>query len=459
MGVSGRDNILMNTTFSLFADAKERIGASSAKIMTVGLGYVGLPLALTIHESGFETVGFDIDASRVERINDGEQVISYFSENRISDAVASGKFRATTDAGEISNADVVLICVPTPLSDKREPDLAYVNTAAKAIADQLRPGQLVVLESTVWPGATANVIRPILESSGLKSGRDFFLGFSPEREDPGNETHNTRNIPKVVGADDDASRELLEMFYSKFVDRAVPVGSSAAAEAVKLAENSFRTVNIALVNEMKMAFDAMGVDVWEVIDAAATKPFGYMPFYPGPGIGGDCIPVSPAYLSWRARDVGSQTPIIDLARSNNEMAPDGIAVRVAAGLKSKSSVAVGDSKILILGVSYKRDVEDTRVSPALDVLKSLESMGAQCDYHDPFFPEMPQTRDYPELTGRKSADLSAENVQRYDAVVVTTDHSGVDYKLVADAARLVFDTRNVFARAGIKTPSDNLVKI
>lgn len=449
----------MTSTFSLFSDAKEKIATGTANVMTVGLGYVGLPLALTIHESGFATTGFDINGPRVKAINAGEQVISYFSSTRISDAIGSGTFRATSDASDIAEMDVILICVPTPLSPQMEPDLAYVISAAETISENLRPGQLVVLESTVWPGATSTVIRPILERGGLKAGVDFFLGFSPEREDPGNETHNTRNIPKVVGADEKASRDLLEMFYGKIVDRAVPVSSSAVAEAVKLAENSFRTVNIALVNEMKVAFDAMGVDVWEVIQAAATKPFGYMPFYPGPGIGGDCIPVSPAYLSWRAQDVGSATPIIDLARSNNELAPDGIAIRVAAGLKSKGDVAIGDAKILLLGVAYKKDVEDTRVSPALEVLKRLESMGATCAYHDRFFPQMPQTRDYPELAGRCSVDLTPDEIAKYDAVVVTTDHSEVDYQGVAEAAKLIFDTRNVFDGAGIIVADGKLVKI
>lgn len=449
----------MNTTFSLFSDARTKIETGKAKVMTVGLGYVGLPLALTIHESGFSTTGFDVNESRVDAINAGEQVISYFSENRISDAVKSGTFAATSDAARIAEMDVILICVPTPLTAQHDPDLTYVTRAAETISKHLRPGQLVVLESTVWPGATTHVMCPILERSGLKAGVDFFLGFSPEREDPGNETHNTRNIPKVVGADDDASRDLLELFYSKIVDRAVPVSSSAVAEAVKLAENSFRTVNIALVNEMKVAMDAMGVDVWEVINAAATKPFGYMPFYPGPGIGGDCIPVSPAYLSWRAQDVGSATPIIDLARSNNELAPDGIAVRVAAGLSQKGGTPIGKARVLILGVAYKKDVEDTRVSPALEVLRRLEAMGATCDYHDRFFPDLPMTRDHPDLAGRSSVALTAENLGSYDAVVLTTDHSGVDYQLVADQAKLIFDTRNVFDKAGLDVADGRLIKI
>ncbi|MEZ5771857.1 MAG: nucleotide sugar dehydrogenase [Defluviimonas denitrificans] len=293
----------MTNAFSLFSTLKDRISSRQARIATVGLGYVGLPLALTISEAGFPTTGIDLNRARVDAINAGERVISYFAEDRIARAIAGGKFGATADFAVLQEIDVVLICVPTPLSPAREPDLSYVVRAAEGIAKWLRPGQLVVLESTVWPGATATVVKPILEAGGLRAGEDFFLAFSPEREDPGNDKFDTKSIPKIVGADDARSRELIDMFYSRIVARTVPVSSLATAEAVKLAENSFRTVNIALVNEMKVAMEAMGVDVWEVVRAAATKPFGYMPFYPGPGIGGDCIPVSPVYLSWRAKDV------------------------------------------------------------------------------------------------------------------------------------------------------------
>jgi len=449
----------MTSVFSQYSDLKDRIASKDARVMTVGLGYVGLPLALTIQEAGFHTTGLDVNEARVAAINAGEKVISYFSETRISDAVSSGFFGATSDAAAVSDADVVLICVPTPLSKTREPDLTYVVGAAETIARYLRPGQLVVLESTVWPGATTGVVQPILERGGLKAGTDFFLGFSPEREDPGNETHTTRTIPKIVGADDKHSRDLLEMLYSQIVDQVVPVSSSATAEAVKLAENSFRTVNIALVNEMKVAMDAMGVDVWEVVQAAATKPFGYMPFYPGPGIGGDCIPVSPVYLSWRARDVGSQTPIIDLAHSTNETAPEAIAARIVAGLKSRANVAVDGAKLLMLGVAYKKNVEDTRESPALAALTWLEEMGAHCDYHDPYFPVMPMTRDHSALAGRKSVPLTDKVVAGYDAVIVMTDHTHVDYPLVAENARLAFDTRNVFDGNGIKIAGERLIKI
>ena len=293
------------------------------------------------------------------------------------------------------------------------------------------------------------MVKPILEAGGLRAGEDFFLAFSPEREDPGNDKFDTKSIPKIVGADDARSRELIDMFYSRIVARTVPVSSLATAEAVKLAENSFRTVNIALVNEMKVAMEAMGVDVWEVVRAAATKPFGYMPFYPGPGIGGDCIPVSPVYLSWRAKDVGSSLPMIDLARSNNDHAPDMIAGRVAVELSKDGGKPVKGARVLILGVSYKKDIEDTRESPALAILNRLEEMGAACDYHDPYFPVMPETRDHPRLAGRVSVPLTADALGGYDAVLVTTDHTSVDYELVARAAGLVLDTRNAFDGRGI----------
>lgn len=448
----------MTAPFSIYSTLKDRIAAREARVATVGLGYVGLPLALTISESGFPVTGFDLNSARVAAINAGERIISYFPEDRISRAIARGRFAASDQAAVLAEADIILICVPTPLSAEREPDMSYVVRAAETVAGQLRPGQLVVLESTVWPGATATILRPILERAGLRAGTDFFLGFSPEREDPGNAKFDTKSIPKVVGADDAQSRDLLERFYSHIVTRTVPVSSIATAEAVKLAENSFRTVNIALVNEMKVAMEAMGVDVWEVVQAAATKPFGYMPFYPGPGIGGDCIPVSPVYLSWRARDVGSATPIIDLARRNNDEAPDMLAGRVAIEL-GKRGRAIKGANVLILGIAYKKNVEDTRESPALAILNRLEELGAACAYHDPYFPVMPVTRDHPHLAGRRSADLTAAGLEGFDAVVVTTDHTGVDYALVGGAARLILDTRNVFQGSGIEVAAERLVKI
>lgn len=448
----------MTNAFSLYSSLKERIVRKEAHVATIGLGYVGLPLALTISEAGFRTTGLDLNKQRVDAINAGERVISYFPEDRIRTAVSGGVFSASSEPADLAAADVVLICVPTPLSASREPDLSYVIAAAEGAAAWLRPGQLIVLESTVWPGATATVVKPILERGGLRAGEDFFLAFSPEREDPGNANFSTRSIPKIVGADDHRSRDLVEQFYSHIVEKAVPVSSLATAEAVKLAENSFRTVNIALVNELKVAFEAMGVDIWEVVSAAATKPFGFMPFYPGPGIGGDCIPVSPVYLSWRAQDVGSSLPIVDLARANNDGAPDLIAGRVDAELKSDGREGANGARVLILGISYKKNIEDTRESPALAILDRLEAMGARCDYHDPYFPIMPVTRDHPALAGRKSVELTSETLAEYDAVLVTTDHSKVDYALVADVARLILDTRNVFDSLGLKPGAGRIVK-
>jgi UDP-N-acetyl-D-glucosamine dehydrogenase len=448
----------MTSVFSLYSTLKDRIAAKTATVGTIGLGYVGLPLALTVSEQGFRATGFDINAARVADINAGKRVISYFAEDRIAKAVAGARFDATSDFARLADIDIVLICVPTPLSAKREPEMSYVVKAAETIAAHLRPGQLIVLESTVWPGATTTVIKPILERSGLRAGIDFFLAFSPEREDPGNESFSTKQIPKIVGADDPQSRDLVDQFYSHIVTKTVPVSSAATAEAVKLVENSFRTVNIALVNEFKVALDAMGVDVWEVVKAAATKPFGYMPFYPGPGIGGDCIPVSPVYLSWRARDVGSETPLVDLAHGTNEHAPQMIANRVAAELGRRGR-AVKGARVLILGVAYKKNVEDTRESPALYILNELEAMGAACDYHDPYFPVMPMTRDHAALAGRKSVALTADTISAYDAVLVTTDHTDVDYKLVAEAAGLILDTRNAFDSRSVAVDRRRMVKI
>ena len=439
---------------------KDRITRREARVAVIGLGYVGLPLALTVCETGFDTTGVDVDTARVARINASEHVISYMPQDRIASAVGGGRFRASADPADLGEADIILICVPTPLTEDNTPDLRFVETASKEIANWLRPGQMVVLESTVWPGATSGVVRPLLETSGLKAGRDFFLGFSPEREDPGNHSFNTQTIPKVVGADDRLSLQLIEQFYGAIIERAVPVGSCATAEAVKLVENSFRTVNIALVNEMKVALDAMGVDIWEVVQAAATKPFGYMPFYPGPGIGGACIPVSPAYLSWRASDVGSATPLIDLARRNNDAVPAELAIRICAELGADAAdQPLAGRRILLMGIAYKRDVEDTRRSPALALLAVLEAVGAKVEYHDPYFPEMPQGGEYPQLAGRKSATISPDALSAFDAVVVTTDHTAPDYAMVAGSAKLILDSRNVFAKLGIDGFKGRLVKI
>ncbi|WP_425080236.1 nucleotide sugar dehydrogenase [Ruegeria denitrificans] len=456
----------MNYETSHHQSLKQLIAARDARVAVVGLGYVGLPLALTAYDEGFDTTGVDLNPDRVARINQGDQVISYLASDRIAQAVESGRFRATQDAAALAEADIILICVPTPLTDAQDPDMRFVAAAAQTIAQHLRPGQMVVLESSVWPGATTSLVQPILEAGGLRAGSDFFLAFSPEREDPGNDKFDTHSIPKVVGADDPLSRQLVEDFYRAIVTSAVPVSSAATAEAVKLVENSFRTVNIALVNELKTALEAMDVDVWEVIEAAATKPFGFMPFYPGPGIGGACIPVSPAYLAWRAADAGSDTPLINLARSSNDAVPSMLAARMAAELAARNGSALAETgqpltgqRILLMGIAYKRDVEDTRRSPALVLLDELEKLGAEVEYHDPYFPRLPEGGEYPQLAGRTSQPLTAENLKRYAAVAVITDHSAPDYGLVAREAALVFDTRNVFEKQGIRVADGRLVKM
>ncbi|NOD95176.1 nucleotide sugar dehydrogenase [Ruegeria sp. HKCCD4884] len=456
----------MNYETSHHQSLKQLIAARDARVAVVGLGYVGLPLALTAYDKGFDTTGVDLNPDRVARINQGDQVISYLEQDRIAQAVASGKFRATQDAAALAEADIILICVPTPLTDAQDPDMRFVAAAAQTIAQHLRPGQMVVLESSVWPGATTTLVQPILEAGGLRAGSDFFLAFSPEREDPGNDTFDTHSIPKVVGADDPQSRQLVEDFYRAIVTSAVPVSSAATAEAVKLVENSFRTVNIALVNELKTALEAMDVDVWEVIEAAATKPFGFMPFYPGPGIGGACIPVSPAYLAWRAADAGSDTPLINLARTSNDAVPEMLAARMAAELAARHGSALAETgqpltgqRILLMGIAYKRDVEDTRRSPALVLLDELEKLGAEVDYHDPYFPRLPEGGEYPQLAGRTSQPLTADTLKRYAAVAVITDHSAPDYNLVAREAAMIFDTRNVFAKRGITVDSGRFRKL
>lgn len=456
----------MNYETSHHQSLKQLIAARDARVAVVGLGYVGLPLALTAYDEGFDTTGVDLNPDRVARINQGDQVISYLASDRIAQAVDSGRFRASQDAAALAEADIILICVPTPLTDAQDPDMRFVAAAAQSIAQHLRPGQMVVLESSVWPGATTTLVQPILEAGGLRAGSDFFLAFSPEREDPGNDKFDTHSIPKVVGADDPLSRQLVEDFYRAIVTSAVPVSSAATAEAVKLVENSFRTVNIALVNELKTALEAMDVDVWEVIEAAATKPFGFMPFYPGPGIGGACIPVSPAYLAWRAADAGSDTPLINLARSSNDAVPSMLAARMAAELAARNGSALAETgqpltgqRILLMGIAYKRDVEDTRRSPALVLLDELEKLGAEVEYHDPYFPRLPEGGEYPQLAGRTSQPLTADNLKRYAAVAVITDHSAPDYDLVAREATLVFDTRNVFEKQGIRVADGRLVKM
>lgn len=416
-----------------------------ALIGIVGLGYVGLPLALAALRAGFSVLGFDVDPGRVAALNRGEGTFHHIPGDGLRPALAAGTFAATGDMTRLNEPDAVLICVPTPLTRHREPDLSYVEATARAVAAVLRPGQIVVLESTTYPGTTDEVMRPILEAGGLRSGHDFFLAYSPEREDPGNGEFDTARIPKVVGADDDAGRTLAEALYGALVVRTVPVSSAATAEAVKLTENIFRSVNIALVNELKLVYDAMGIDVWEVIQAAATKPFGFMPFQPGPGLGGHCIPIDPFYLAWKAREFDVPARFVELAGEVNTRMPYHVVERLAAAV-DRTGRAFSGATVLVLGLAYKRNVEDTRESPALKLIRLIEARGARALYHDPLVPVVPATREHPEFAGRRSQPLTADTVRAVDAVLIATDHDGVDYRLVAEHARLVVDTRNVMAR-------------
>jgi UDP-N-acetyl-D-glucosamine dehydrogenase len=419
-----------------------------ATIGVIGLGYVGLPLALALVKAGFPVLGFDIDTRRVEHLNRGDSLISHIPSAPLAAAVEAGRFGATTDFARLREPDAILICVPTPLTRQREPDLSFVVKTAGSIAAALRPGQLVVLESTTYPGTTAEVVKPILEHGGLRSGEDFFLAFSPEREDPGNAVYGTHNIPKVVGGDGAEALALAVALYAAVVPDIVPVSSPAVAEAVKITENVFRSVNIALANELKIIYDAMGIDVWEVIDAAKTKPFGFMPFYPGPGLGGHCIPIDPFYLTWKAREFDVTTRFIELAGQINTAMPRYVVDRLAEALDRRFARGLNGSRILVIGVAYKKNVEDTRESASLRLIELLQERGAAVDYHDPHVPVLPMTREHAALAGRRSVALQPESLAGYDAVLVATDHDAVDYGLVATRSRLVVDTRNACARAG-----------
>jgi UDP-N-acetyl-D-glucosamine dehydrogenase len=359
--------------------------------------------------------------------------------------VKSGKFQAERKFTELVNMDAVIMCVPTPLTDNHEPDLSYVTSTTETIAKYIRPGQLIVLESTTYPGTTSEVIRPILEAGGLKSGDDFFLAYSPEREDPGNESHSTAKIPKVVGGDGPVALELAEALYSKVVAGTVPVSSLETAEAVKLTENIFRSVNIALVNELKLIYDKMGIDIWEVIDAAKSKPFGYMPFYPGPGLGGHCIPIDPFYLSWKARQYGQPTQFIELAGQINSEMPDHVISVLAANLESKFSKNLAGARVLLVGVAYKRNVDDVRESPAFRLIEILEEGGANVEFHDPYVDEIPTTRKYDSLSGRGSIPWDLIEFEKYDVALICTDHTDVDYAALVESVPLVIDTRNATA--------------
>jgi len=428
----------------------------TAQIGVIGLGYVGLPLVSAIAQSGFRVIGFDVDQAKVDALNRGKSYIHHIPDSLVAGLVLGGRFEAVADFAKLGTVDAILICVPTPLTKHREPDLSYVVGTTEAVAPHLRRGQLVVLESTTYPGTTRDVMRPLLEAGGLISGRDFYLAYSPEREDPGNAEYNARKIPKVVGGDGPDALLLTTTLYDQFVAGTVPVSSPETAEAVKLTENIFRAVNIALVNELKLIFDSMGIDVWEVIDAAKTKPFGFMPFYPGPGLGGHCIPIDPFYLTWKARENDVSTRFIELAGEINTAMPHYVVERVAQALSERLTKSVRGANILILGVAYKKNVDDTRESPSFKVMELLEKRGATLSFHDPLVPEIPRLREHPEFGGRRSVALDRASLVQFDAALITTDHDQVDYRLLVEICPLVIDTRNACARAGVK--GANIVK-
>lgn len=426
----------------------ERVKSRDCQVGVLGLGYVGLPLCLAFAEAGFRALGFDVDAKKVEILAAGGSYIEHMDAGRLNAAIEGGRLAATADFDLLGEPDVLLICVPTPLDRYLQPNLEYVVETARQIGRRLRPGQLVVLESTTYPGTTDELVQPILEQSGLACGRDFFLAFSPEREDPGNPNFGTTAIPKVMGGVDQTSGRLAEAVYRDVFTGTVRVSHSRVAEASKLTENIFRAVNIALVNELKVVYDAMGIDVWEVIDAAASKPFGFMRFTPGPGWGGHCIPVDPFYLSWKAREFGQRARFIELAGEINVMMPHYVIGKLHHALNRHGKPLQG-AKVLVIGIAYKPDIADPRESPAFEILELLLSMGAAVSYHDPHIPKAPRMRTWPDLPALRSVELEPTTVKEQDAILIVTNHSSIDYAALAANAQLVVDTRGVY-RAGEK---------
>jgi UDP-N-acetyl-D-glucosamine dehydrogenase len=427
----------------------QKLSDQTAVTGVIGLGYVGLPFCIAAVRKGLKTVGFDIDPSKCAALAEGQSYLKHLTNAAIQELTSSGRFEATSDFARLSEPDILVICVPTPLTRHREPDLSYLVQTTEQIAKAIRPGQMIILESTTYPGTTDEVMRPLLEASGLRAHEDFYLAFSPEREDPGNENFTTSTIPKVVGADTPESRAVAEAFYSVFIDKVVMVSNTRTAETVKLTENIFRSVNIALVNEMKIVCEAMGVDIWEVIDAAKTKPFGFMPFYPGPGLGGHCIPIDPFYLSWKAKEFDITTRFIELAGEINSAMPYRVVERLALALDQRSGKGLNGARVLIGGIAYKKNVDDMRESPALKLIELLEERGSKIDYFDPFVPKIPMTREHAELAGRKSVIWREDLTADYDATLIVTDHDGVDYAAMVAHAPLLVDTRNACRKSGV----------
>ena len=431
----------------------QKIKERTACIGVVGLGYVGLPLVQEFGKAGFSVIGLDVDPSKVEKLMQGESYIRHIPSEGIKKMVDTGRFKATTDFSVVSECDCVLICVPTPLNDNREPDMSYIVKTAQMMAPYLRKDQLVVLESTTYPGTTQDVLAPELEAgSGLKANEDFFVAYSPEREDPNNKQFSTATIPKVLGADDPKGLEATNILYLSVIDKTVPVSGTKAAEASKLMENIFRSVNIALVNELKIIFDKMGIDIWEVIEASSTKPFGFMPFYPGPGLGGHCIPIDPFYLTWKAREFGVPTKFIELAGEINVSMPEYVLQKILWALNNAGKSLKG-SKLIILGMAYKKNVDDDRESPSFKIMELLHEYGAEVEYNDPYVPVvLGPKREYNQYVGKKSVSL--DHLSDYDMTIILTDHSSYDYPAIVKASKIVLDTRNACG----KIESDKIVK-
>ena len=433
---------------SLFTQIEDR----SAKIGVIGLGYVGLPLLRAFFLAEFAVMGFDIDEAKITALRKGEDYLKHFGEGFVKPMSASKRFSATSDFSRLSEPDMIIVCVPTPLGPHLEPDMSYIEKTTEAIAARLRPGQLVVLESTTYPGTTREIMLPKFEAKGLKCGKDFYLAFSPEREDPGRKDFQTQTIPKLVGGIDAISGEIAVAAYRKAIKEVVPVRTAEIAEAAKLLENIYRAVNIAMVNEMKVVLTAMGIDVFEVIEAAATKPFGFQAFYPGPGLGGHCIPIDPFYLTWKAREVNQTTKFIELAGQVNRSMPDYVVERTILALNQQRK-AVKGSKVLVLGLAYKPDVDDIRESPSFELIEKLEHLGAEVDYNDPHVPATHKMRAYD--LQMKSVPLTPETLAKYDCVLVATHHKAYDWEMIARSAKLIVDTRGALRR--VSGPKEHIV--
>lgn len=423
----------------------EKIKERSAKIGVVGLGYVGLPLANEFIKGGFGVLGFDVDGEKIKMLRNSQSYIKHIPSEVLKAMNKTKRFEVTSDFSKSSECDAIIICVPTPLTHHREPDMSYIVSTANSLAPHIKKGQLISLESTTYPGTTAEVLKPILEKGcGLKGGKDFYVSFSPEREDPNNKDFSTSTIPKVVGADDKDSLKIAQALYDTIICRTVPVSSAAAAEATKLTENIFRCVNIALVNELKVIYDKMNINIWEVIEAAKTKPFGFMPFYPGPGLGGHCIPIDPFYLTWKAREFDIQTRFIELAGEINANMPYYVLSRTMEGM-NKFGMVLNGSRVLLVGLAYKKNVDDLRESPSFMLWKLLEEKGAKVDYYDPYCPIVPKLREYPKYIGKKS--INVKKMKKYDVVLIATAHDNVNHNEIAKLGKIVIDTRNAVHKA------------